>query len=127
VINSAKLTVMLAIVLVFGQLQCAAWCVVNTCSVSGLNHYTTENVPPCHRHQSESDKQSTDGLCSHGVVATAVVDSLETQSQMPVFVVATLPGEPEANSQILALGNMFATPTSPPSSSDRLSSLVLRI
>jgi len=127
VINSAKLTVMLAIALVFGQLQCAAWCVVNTCSVSGLNHYTSENVPPCHRHQSESDKQSTDGLCSHGVVATAAVDSLETQTQMPVLVVTTLPVEPEADSRILIMGNAFATPTSPPSSSDRLSSLVLRI
>jgi hypothetical protein len=125
--NSAKLTVMLAIALVFGQLQCAAWCTINTCGLSKLNHFSSENVPPCHRHHSDSDKHSPDGPCSHRVVVAAVVDSSAIQSQMPVLVVATLAVEPNANSRTLILGNAFAALTSPPPGSDGLSSLVLRI
>jgi hypothetical protein len=127
VINSAKLTLMLAIALVFGQLQCAAWCTINTCGLSELNHSSSENMPPCHRHHSDSDKHSPDGPCSHGVVVAAVVDSSAIQTQMPVLVVATLAVEPEANSRTLILGNAFAALTSAPRGSDGRYSPVLRI
>ena len=125
--NSAKLTVMLAIALVFGQLQCAAWCTINTCGLSEPNRSSSESVPPCHRQHSDSDKHSPDGPCSHGVVVAAAVDSSAAQGQIPVFAVATLPIEPEANSRTLILGNAFAAPTSSPPGSDGPSSLVLRI
>ena len=122
--TSGKLVITLATALVFGQLQCAAWCTVKTCDLSETT--ATQKVPPCHRHPGESSKQSPADACSH-VVVIASVDSSAAQAAITLPFAPKLPVEPETNSRSLILGNAFAQLTSSPPGSRGLSSLVLRI
>jgi len=120
-----KLTIVIAMVLAFGQLQCAAQCAVSTCDFS--EPASTQNVPPCHRHHSDSSKQSPASPCLHGVAIASVADSSLAQVPVPVLAVATLAVEPESNSRPQIPGNALAALTSSPPGSGGPSSLILRI
>ena len=51
----AKLIVLIAVTMVFAQLQCAAACAGNRC---GPEFAKSQSVPPCHRHRDHSQDRS---------------------------------------------------------------------
>jgi hypothetical protein len=122
-----KLTIMLAMALVFGQLQCAAWCTVSACSLPQLSEAESQNVPPCHRHQTDSNHSSPASPCSHGALLANVASFSAAQAPVSAPLEAIPQVQPEANTKVLISGNESAALiTSPPGSSGP-SSFVLRI
>jgi hypothetical protein len=97
VVTSGKLMVVLAMALVLGQLQCAAWCAVRTCDLTDLNHAGTQNVPPCHRHQDDSSQNRPAGPCAHGVVIASPADVSAARGTATPPAAAILAIQPEAS------------------------------
>ena len=127
VMTWGKLTIVLAMALVLGQLQCAAWCTVSTCDLAALNSAGSQNVPPCHRHHSDSSKNNPNP-CSHGVVVVASPVSLSAaQAAVAAPMVAILQIQTQANPRLLISGNQSAALTTSPPASVGRSSAVLRI
>jgi hypothetical protein len=75
-ITSTKLTVLFAVALVFGQLLCGAQCIVNPVSES------SQNMPPCHQHHSDSGKNNSSAPCSHEVLISAAIDQGTVQTSI---------------------------------------------
>lgn len=67
-----KFTVALTLALVFGQVQCVALCVLDDCNFGGSMNQ--QNVPPCHRHSSNSDSHKS-APCEHRVVAAVLPEA----------------------------------------------------
>ena len=65
-----RLTIAIALLLLLSQLQCLAVCVAEGCPSFGTSQ--TQNVPPCHRHQSGSGTHQS-APCERQVVASAAV------------------------------------------------------
>lgn len=124
---TGKLTIALAMALVFGQLQCAAWCTVSACDLTGLNGAGSHNAPPCHRHQSESSKGSPANPCSHGVVIASAASFSAAQAPAAAPLFAILSVQPEANPRILTSGDEAAVLIASPPGSGGPSSVILRI
>jgi hypothetical protein len=122
---TGKLAIVVAMALTLGQLECAAQCAVSTCDVS--LPASTQNLPPCHRHHSDSSKQSPVSPCLHGVAIANVADSSLAHVAAPVLMVASLIVELQSNSQPPMPGSTFAALTSSPPGSGGPSSLILRI
>lgn len=123
---TGKLTIVLAMALVLGQLQCAAWCTVSTYDLAALNSAGSQSVPPCHRHHSDSSKNNP-GPCSHGVVVAGPVNLSAAQTAVPAPMVAILQIQTEGNPSLLISGNQPAALTTLPPGSGGRSSTVLRI
>jgi len=125
--TSGKITFLFAMALILGQLQCAAWCAVNTCDLTAGNTAGAQNVPPCHRHQNDSSQQSPAGRCAHGVGIASPADFSAERGTAAPPPVAILAIQPEANPDSLISSNESAVPgISAPSSIGRPSA-VLRI
>jgi hypothetical protein len=125
--TSGKLTIVLAMALVFGQLQCAAWCTANTCGFTELSGAGSQNVPPCHRHHGDSSKHSPAAPCSHGPAIASAADFSAAQAPVAAPLVAILSIQLEANPRFPIAGNEPAVLTSSPPGSGGPSSIVLRI
>src|SRR5579864_6098688 len=65
-----KLTIAMAFLLCLSQLQCVALCAAESCSSAQTSN--TQNIPPCHRHQSGSGTQKS-APCGHQIVASAAI------------------------------------------------------
>jgi hypothetical protein len=123
---TGKLTIILAMVLVFGQLQCAAWCMASASDLAQLSEAGSHNVPPCHRHQSDSSKSPV-SPCSHGAVTVNVASFSAAQAPLAAPLAAILAVSPEANARVPISGNESAVLIVSPPGSGGASSLVLRI
>jgi hypothetical protein len=124
---SGKLAAWLVVAVVFGQLQCASWCVVDTCARTTPEH-ADRSVPPCHRSHSDSSKGSsqhtTPDACSHQIASAAVVT--------PAFpaaapALAILPAHVQANFEFVFTGYASAVPISSPPGAGNPAFSVLRI
>ena len=125
--TSAKLTLVFAMALIFGQLQCAAWCTVSTCGLTELNDANSRNLPPCHSHHSDSGKHSPAAPCSHRVVIARTVDVSAVQAPVAAPLVAILPSQLDATPGLLISGEKSVVVTTSPPGSGGPSSVVLRI
>ena len=124
--TSGKLTLGLAMALIFGQLQCAAWCTVSTRDLTELNGAGTQNIPPCPRHHDDSSRHGPASPCSHGVAIATVASFSAARAPVAAPVVAILSIPPEANPRVLIAANEAGVLTTSPHSGG-LSSIVLRI
>jgi hypothetical protein len=124
---TGKLTFVLAMALVFGQLQCVAWCTASASDLTQLNEAGSHNVPPCHRHQSDSSKSNPVSPCSHGAVTAKVAGFSTAQAPLAAPLVAILSVLPVADARALISGNESAVLITSPPDSGGPSSLVLRI
>ena len=127
VITSGRLTIMLALALVFVQLQCAAQCSVSTCDLTELNRSSSKDGPPCHRHHSDSSTRNHAGPCAQGISIAATADFSAAQASVGAPLVALQPVQPEASpSPVISENEAALSLSSPPGSAGR-SSRVLRI
>jgi hypothetical protein len=126
VMLSGKLTVALAMVLAFGQLQCAAVCTVSTCDLTQMNGGGSQDAPPCHRHNGDSSKHSP-GQCPHGIVTANAADLSPAQAHPAPLAIAILTVRAEVNPRLLPAGDEFAVLHTAPPGSSGPSTLVLRI
>lgn len=124
---TGKLTILLAMALVFGQLQCAAGCTVSACDLTQLSEAGSHNMPPCHRHDTDSSKNNPASSCSHGFVIASVAGFSAAQTHVAAPLVAILSVRPEMNPRALVSGNESAVLTTSPPGSGGPSPLVLRI
>ncbi len=124
---TGKLTFVLALALVFAQLQCVAWCTVNASDLTQLTEAASHKVPPCHRHQSESSQSSPAGPCSHGAVIASVANFSATQALVGAPLAAILAAQPEASARVPISANESAVTIVSPPGSGGASSLVLRV
>jgi hypothetical protein len=124
-----KLVIILAMALVFGQLQCAAGCTLSACDLTQLSQAGSHNVPPCHRHHhhTDSSKNNPASSCSHGFVIASVAGFSTVQAHVAAPLVAILSVQPEMNPRALISGNESAVLITSPPGSGSPSSLVLRI
>jgi hypothetical protein len=122
---TGKLTVVLAMALVFAQLQCAAWCTVSLCDLGQVSEGGSHNVPPCHRHRTDSSKNLPASSCSHGVVIVSVASFSTAQAPVAVPLAATLSVQPEF-ARALSGNDSAVLIASPPGAGDPFP-LVLRI
>jgi hypothetical protein len=67
---SGRITVIVASLLFLSQLQCMFQCAAEGCPSTLISN--TRNVPPCHRHQSDSGTQKS-APCEHQIVASAAI------------------------------------------------------
>jgi hypothetical protein len=67
---SGRITVIVASLLFLSQLQCMFQCAAEGCPSTLISN--TQNVPPCHRHQSDSGTQKSTP-CEHQIVASAAI------------------------------------------------------
>jgi hypothetical protein len=124
---TGKLTIVLAMALVFGQLQCAAGCTLSACDLTQLSQAGSRNAPPCHRHHTDSSKNNPATSCSHGFVIASVAGFPAAQAPLAAPLVAILSVQPETNPRALISGNESAVSITSPPGSGGPSSLVLRI
>ena len=124
---TGKLTIVLAMALVFVQLRCVAWCATSAADLTQLSEAGSHNIPPCHRHQSDSSKSSPISPCTHGVVIASAASFSTTQAPVVAPLVAILSAQPEANPTVLISGDESAVLITSPPGSGGPSSLVLRI
>jgi hypothetical protein len=124
---TGKLTIALAIALVFGQLQCVAWCTVSASDLTQLSEAGSHNVPPCHRHQTDSNKSSPASPCTHGVVSAGAASFSTAQASVAAPLVAILSVQPEMDPRALISGDESAVLITSPPGSGGPCSLVLRI
>jgi|SRR5579863_1898293 len=122
-----KPIIILAMALVFSGLQCAAWCTVGACDLTQLSGSGSHNVPPCHRHQSDSSKNSPANPCPHAAVIRGVAGFSAAQEHVAAPLVAILPIQPAENARVLISGHESKVSTTSPPGSGGPSSLVLRI
>jgi hypothetical protein len=66
---SGRFTIFIASLLFLSQLQCMFQCAAEGCPSAPTSK--TQNVPPCHRHQSEGTQKSAP--CEHQIVASAAI------------------------------------------------------
>src|SRR5579864_1857985 len=123
---TGKPIIVVAMALVFSGLQCAAWCTVSACDLTGLNGAGSHNVPPCHRHQSESSKSSPANPCSHGIVIAGVASFSAAQAPAATPLVAIQSVQPEANPTVVTPGDESAVLIASPPGSSGSSSVILR-
>lgn len=120
----AKLIVVIAVAVVFAQLQCVAACTADLC---GADLGQTESVPPCHKHHDHSHDQAPSSCSFHLIVAQATAPDAP-QSDIPVLSVHGLAATVSAilridgDSWIASLSD-----PSPPGTTALLSSTVLRV
>ena len=124
---TGKLTFVLAMALVFGQLQCVAWCTASASDLAQLSEAGGHNVPPCHRHQSDSSKSSPVSPCSHGAVTAKVAGFSTAQAPLAAPLVAILSVLPVADARALISDNESAVLLTSPHDPGGPSPLVLRI
>jgi hypothetical protein len=124
---SGNLTILFATALVFGQLQCAAWCTFSTCDFTELNRATSQNVPPCHRHHNDSSPQSPAAPCAHGVVIAGSADFSAAQAAVGCPLAAIHSIQPEVNPTLLASSSDSAVLIASPPASGDSSPIVLRV
>jgi len=124
---TGKLTIILAIALVFGQLQCAAWCTLGAYSLTQLSEAGSQKAPPCHRHQTDSNKGSPASPCTHGVGIAGAASFSTAQATVAAPLVAILTVEPEMSPRALISADESAVLTTSPPGSDGPSFPVLRI
>jgi hypothetical protein len=67
---SGRITIGMASLLFLSQLQCMFQCAVEGCPSTLISN--TQNVPPCHRHQSDSGTQKS-APCERQIVASAAI------------------------------------------------------
>src|ERR1700730_17072443 len=67
---SGRFTIAIASLLFLSQLQCMFQCAAEGCPSAPTSK--TSNVPPCHRHQSDSGTQKS-APCEHQIVASAAI------------------------------------------------------
>ena len=65
-----KLTIAMAFLLCLSQLECVVLCAAESCPSAQTSK--TQNIPPCHRHQSDSGTQKS-APCGHQIVASAAI------------------------------------------------------
>ena len=118
----AKFVVLVAIALLFAQLQCAAACAAHLC---GADSDKRSSLPPCHRHHAPSRDRTPDS-CPHQTAAPAVsTEALHVEIRpvpapgLPATISAALPADRWSSE--LAVSVFF-----PPGLRD-LSSTLLRI
>jgi len=101
-ITSGKLTILLAMTLVFVELHCTALCAVNTCHVGEQSR--KQDVPPCHRHQSDSSKQSPSDPCDHGIaVGTTAMSTQASIAPLMLIEPVNLPSRLSLRSPTMRL------------------------
>jgi len=116
--TSAKLTLVVALALIFGQLQCVALC--------AASQPVNQSLPPCHSHQSDSSKENPASSCSQWAVIAVTTNLAAAQTQIAPLEVA-IPSASEAIWTSPPAMTEFAVRTASPPGSHGLSSLVLRI
>jgi hypothetical protein len=120
--SRASQIVLVAMALLFGQLQCVAACASQLCG----RDFKTEQAPPCHRHHDHSHDQ-TPGSCTHQPIVLPAASPHTLQLDAPILsalsVVATMSSALPADTWARALG---LSAFSPPELKT-LSSTVLRI
>jgi hypothetical protein len=125
-VSKGRLTILLIFALVLLNIQCAAFCTVESCNGTGTVSAPGSNVPPCHRHQDAPGKQPP-APCSHRLIQ-AVGATARVAHDPPA-------GDPAAGSPVvssfasspaLAVDILSARAASPPGP-DRISSVILRI
>jgi len=130
---AGKLAVVIAMVLVFGQLQCAVWCTGSRCDLTDLAGPGSSSAPPCHRNHtdsskhSDSSKQSPADSCSPRTVVAVAADFSATQGVVAAPLVAIQPNQLDVNARPLILDNESAVLIASPPGSGVSSSIVLRI
>ena len=67
---SGRFTIAIASLLFLSHLQCMFQCAAEGCPSAPTSN--TQNVPPCHRHQSESGTQKS-APCERQIVASAAI------------------------------------------------------
>jgi hypothetical protein len=67
---SGRITIVVASLLFLSQLQCMFQCAAEGCPSTLISN--TQNVPPCHRHQSGPGTQKS-APCEHQIVASAAI------------------------------------------------------
>src|SRR5450631_1935082 len=100
-----KFALSLAIVLILGQLQCAAAC-VSFFSAQAVN----QSLPPCHRHHDSKHSGDSSDACSHEI-STAGVVTLAVSSPAPELAAIRITIDPQlASAPHLDAAITIATP-----------------
>ena len=129
---AGKLASWLAVLVVFGQLQCAAACVGDLCLETNPGHAREDaapNLPPCHRSHSPSGKHTGPSsghtnACSHEATANAL---LAPVLSLAAPAAAEMPADFEPVLLAAAIGLWPEIPISSPPVADLVTSAVLRI
>jgi hypothetical protein len=128
-VSKGKLSVVIVFALVLANIQCAAFCAVESCSGGGIASTPLAGGPPCHQHHHAPSKQApASSPCGHQVVVQA--DAAQAPV-MPVLtasvVVMDLPaGSLDGFPSLPDVEALAASAPSPPGLSI-LSTVVLRI
>lgn len=80
--SRTKLIVLVAMALLFAQLQCTAACATQLCKSDSNN---SESLPPCHRHHHSPSHDQTSGSCVHQIVVVPTPSQQLLQMEMPPF------------------------------------------
>ena len=104
-----KFIVILAMAILFAQLQCVAGCAGDPCSNDASR---TESVPPCHQHHNDADHGS--GPCARHVIVSAA--SLPHSAQFDFVNFSTAEFTASVQTPVLSSMRLFheSLNTSPP-------------
>jgi hypothetical protein len=113
---------LIAIVVVFVQVQCVAACAGDACTGAAKR----ESTPPCHRHHNHSNDQDP-ALCGHQTLSAPAIPQQAVHVEFPAFVALGAAGSTFAVILTETWGHpLYASNFSPPGIAG-LSSVVLRI
>jgi hypothetical protein len=115
---NAKLIVMVALALLFIQLECAAACAAQVCSVDSGK---TQSAPPCHPQRDGSSS------CPNQIASTAATAPRISQVDIPNFPVVSLAAPVSAVIPARSRTYIPNSSASSPPQFQNLSSVILRI
>lgn len=123
----SKIVGALVIALVMVNIQCVAFCAVESCGTGGAEPMSNSaGVAPCHEHHREAPGSRHSQPCSHQIVPAAVTTARLAHHMTLDNVVAALPIDSSSAFALTTDGRIPAHVLSPPGQ-HRLSSPVLRI
>ena len=111
---------LIAIVVVFAQVQCVAACADSACADAAKR----ESMPPCHRHHNPSSDQDSSS-CVHEALSAASIPQQAVQVELPAYG-AAVSGTSAGIVRDTWCTSPYPSNLSPPGTPD-LSSVVLRI
>jgi hypothetical protein len=119
----ARFIVVVAVAVVFPQLQCAAACASQLC---GTDNSRSGSLPPCHRHHDYSHNRAP-ARCPHHMITAPAISPQAVRVEAPVFPVVGLAAPAPAVYPAGAQTSAYDSLSSSPPASGSLSVVVLRI